>query len=98
MDQLTYVLKRLFARRVVLLAALTLKHRVGLTGANTLEGYAHPRMLAFAIGVTSVTYVLRGRPAAALKWGTKIEHAGVMDLVTVEDAIAAFERYRALCA
>lgn len=40
----------------------------------------------------------RGRPAAALKWGTKIEHAGVMDLVTVEDAIAAFERYRALCA
>jgi heptosyltransferase I len=35
----------------------------------------------------------RGRPAAELKWGTKIEHAGVMDLVTVEDAIAAFERY-----
>jgi len=35
------------------------------------------------------------RPAAGLKWGTKIEFDGVMDLVTVEDAVAAFERYRA---
>lgn len=33
------------------------------------------------------------RPAAELKWGTKIEFDGVMDLVTVDDAIAAFERY-----
>jgi heptosyltransferase I len=37
----------------------------------------------------------RGRPAAELRWGTKIEHEGVMDLVTVEDAVAAFERCRA---
>jgi heptosyltransferase I len=36
-----------------------------------------------------------GKPAAELRWGTKIEHEGVMDLVTVDDAIAAFERYRA---
>ncbi len=36
-----------------------------------------------------------GKPASALKWGSKIEHEGVMDLVTVNDAIAAFERYRA---
>ena len=35
-----------------------------------------------------------GKPASALAWGTRIEHAGVMDLVTVEDAIAAFQRYR----
>lgn len=35
-----------------------------------------------------------GKSAAELKWGTKIEHDGVMDLVTVEDGIAAFERYR----
>lgn len=35
-----------------------------------------------------------GKPAAALRWGTKIEHDGVMDLITVDDAIAAFERYR----
>ena len=35
----------------------------------------------------------RRKPAADLRWGTKIEHEGVMDLVTVADAIAAFERY-----
>lgn len=35
----------------------------------------------------------RGRPAPELGWGTKIEHEGVMDLVTVDDAIAAFERF-----
>lgn len=34
-----------------------------------------------------------GKPASELKWGTKIEPQGVMDLVTVEDAIAALERY-----
>lgn len=37
----------------------------------------------------------RGRPASELKWGTKIEVDGVMKLVAVEDAIAAFERFRA---
>ena len=36
----------------------------------------------------------RGSPASDLKWGTKIEAEGVMDLITVDDAIAAFERYR----
>ena len=36
-----------------------------------------------------------GKSARELKWGTKIEFDEVMDLVTVEDAIAAFERYRA---
>ena len=36
-----------------------------------------------------------GKPAAALRWGTKIEREGVMDLVTVDDAIAAFERHLA---
>ncbi len=33
-----------------------------------------------------------GKPASELRWGTKIEHDGVMDLVTVEDGVAAFER------
>ena len=37
----------------------------------------------------------RGKPASELKWGSKIEAEGVMDLATVDDAIAAFERYRA---
>lgn len=36
----------------------------------------------------------RGKPASALKWGAKIEHDGVMALITVDDAIAAFERRR----
>ena len=35
------------------------------------------------------------RPAAEIKWGTKIEFDGVMDLVTVDDAVAAFARFRA---
>lgn len=34
-----------------------------------------------------------GKPADALKWGTKIEFDEVMALVTVDDAVAAFERY-----
>ena len=52
--------------QVAVIAALTLKHRVGMTGANTLEGYAHPRVLAFAIGLTAVVAVLRARPIAAI--------------------------------
>ena len=52
--------------QAAVLAALTLKHRVGMTGANTLEGYGHPRMLAFALGLAAVVSVLRARPAAAL--------------------------------
>lgn len=35
------------------------------------------------------------KPASTLKWGTKIEFDEVMSLITVDDAIAAFERYRA---
>lgn len=37
-----------------------------------------------------------GKPASQLKWGTKIEFDGVMDLVTVDDTIAAFERHASL--
>jgi len=51
--------------QLAFVAALTLKHRVGLTGVNTLEGYAHPRMLAFAVGLTAVACVLRARPVWA---------------------------------
>ena len=39
-----------------------------------------------------------GKPANDLKWGTKIENEGVMDLIQVDDAIAAFERYRSTLA
>ncbi|AWH24446.1 glycosyltransferase family 9 protein [Stenotrophomonas sp. YAU14D1_LEIMI4_1] len=34
-----------------------------------------------------------GKQAIDLKWGTKIEFDDVMELITVEDGIAAFERY-----
>ncbi|AWH20554.1 MULTISPECIES: glycosyltransferase family 9 protein [Stenotrophomonas] len=34
-----------------------------------------------------------GKQAVDLKWGTKIEFDDVMELITVEDGIAAFERY-----
>jgi len=34
-----------------------------------------------------------GKPASEIPWGTKIEFDDVMDLVTVEDAVAGFERF-----
>jgi len=52
--------------QLAVVAALALKHRVGMTGVNTLEGYGHPRVLAFAIGLAAVVSVLRARPVAAL--------------------------------
>ena len=33
----------------------------------------------------------RDKPASELAWGTKIEHAGVMDLISVDDAIERFD-------
>ena len=52
---------------VALLAALTLRHGIWRTGTNTLEGYFHPRQLAFAFGALAVAATLRHRllPAAA---------------------------------
>lgn len=40
---------------------LTLRHRIPRTGVNTLEGYLHPRMLAFAVGVVAIVAFLRNR-------------------------------------
>jgi hypothetical protein len=47
-------------------AAATIRHRIARTSANTLEGYFHPRQLAFAIGVIGVAETMRGRPWTAL--------------------------------
>lgn len=44
-----------------LLAAVTLRHAIAETGTNTLEGYFHPRQIAFAFGVWAVAGFLRGR-------------------------------------
>ena len=46
---------------VALMAALTLRHAIIRSGTNTLEGYFHPRQLAFAIGAFAVVSFLRGR-------------------------------------
>ena len=50
----------------MLAALLTLRHRITQTGANSLESYFQPRMLAFALGAWAVAAYLRGRVAGAL--------------------------------
>ncbi len=47
---------------IAFLALLTLRHRIAKTGANTLEGYMHPRQLAFALGVVALATTYRKRP------------------------------------
>jgi hypothetical protein len=52
---------------IALLAALmTLRHRITQTGANSLEAYFQPRMLAFALGACAIAAYLRGRGVMAL--------------------------------
>jgi hypothetical protein len=51
---------------LALLAALTLRHAIARSGANTLEGYFHPRMIAYALGAMAIAWFLRGRLVAAL--------------------------------
>ena len=46
---------------VALLAALTLRHAIAKTGANTLESYFHPREAAFALGLLAVGFFLDRR-------------------------------------
>jgi hypothetical protein len=51
---------------VMLAALLTLRHRITQTGANTLEAYFQPRMLACALGLWALASYLRGRGSLAL--------------------------------
>ncbi len=51
---------------VALLAALTLRHAVPDSGTNTLEGYFHPRQLAFGLGVLALAAFLRRRHAGVV--------------------------------
>jgi hypothetical protein len=44
-----------------LLVFFTLRHQIARTGANSLEGYMHPRMLAFACGLAGLAWLVRGR-------------------------------------
>ncbi len=41
--------------------AVTLRHRITETGANTFEGYYHPRGLAFALGAAAAAALARER-------------------------------------
>ena len=50
----------------MLATLLTLRHRITQTGANSLESYFQPRMVAFAFGGWAIAAYLRGRSAAAL--------------------------------
>jgi hypothetical protein len=45
---------------------MTLRHRITLTGVNTLEGYLHPRILAFAVGTWALVAFLKGHTMASL--------------------------------
>lgn len=51
-----------------LLALLTFRHRISKTGANSLEGYMHPRMIAFAFGIVALAAVARGRHIQSGLW------------------------------
>jgi len=61
---------------VALGAAITLRHRIPRTSANSLEPYFHPRMLAFSIGALAIAAVLhrRDRIAIALVAGCAVVH------------------------
>ncbi len=45
---------------IALMGALTLRHAITKSGTNTLEGYSHPRQLAFALGLLALGSFLRG--------------------------------------
>ena len=51
---------------VALVAALTLRHAIARTGTNTLEGYFHPRQLAFGVGALALAALLRQQRLASL--------------------------------
>ena len=84
--------------------ALTLRHAIAKTGANTLEGYFHPRQFAFAVGLWAVAEFLRARdwrwplllvvaaaahPTTALWFGVWLGAAGVIGRPRWRPAIAA---------
>jgi hypothetical protein len=47
-------------------AAVTLRHRIPRTSANSIEPYFYPRTLAFAVGALAIAAVLRRKHGAAL--------------------------------
>ena len=53
---------------VALLILVTFRHRIAKTGVNSLEGYMHPRMIAFACGIFALAALLRERYGRAAVW------------------------------
>jgi hypothetical protein len=51
---------------MALVSAMTLRHAISRSGTNTLEGYFHPRQLAFALGALAVAGLLHGRRAVPI--------------------------------
>ena len=49
-----------------LMVALSLRHRIPETAANTFEGYFHPRVLAFALGLVGIGLFLHAARRSAL--------------------------------
>ena len=60
-------------------AALTLRHAIAKSGTNTLEGYFHPRQLAFSLGALAIAALLRRRVAVA---ATLVVGAGLLHPTT----------------
>ena len=48
------------------MVALSLRHRIPETAANTFEGYFHPRVLAFALGLVGIGLFLHAARRSAL--------------------------------
>jgi hypothetical protein len=83
---------------LALLAALTLRHAITKSGTNTLEGYFHPRQLAFALGVLALAALLRGqlRVTAALMVSAAVLHPTAALWFSVWLILAAFIAERRL--
>ncbi len=83
---------------IALMAALTLRHAITKSGTNTLEGYFHPRQLAFALGVLALGSFLRGGlvAPAALVVAAGALHPTTALWFAVWLAVAAFVSERRL--
>jgi hypothetical protein len=53
---------------VAMLILVTFRHRIAKTGVNSLEGYMHPRMLAFACGIFALAATVAARYGRAAIW------------------------------
>jgi hypothetical protein len=51
-----------------LLVLVTFRHRIAKTGVNSLEGYMHPRMIAFACGIFALAAIVAARYGRAAIW------------------------------